>query len=270
MPGCLNSGVPPALSITNPLIEKSAVMTVGTVPAGVKTAVVIPAFNEAGKISQTMASIPSSCAELIIVVDDGSTDATASEAEGMGARVLKNDERQGVGASIRSGFWHALEQGCDIVVVMAGNSKDDGREIPLLTGPIVSGECDLVQGSRYLRNSYGGDMPLYRIFATKVVHPALFSFFCGKRMTDTSNGFRAVRTSLLRDKRIRLDQPGLDSYELENYLLFKAIRLKYRVIEVAVHKTYPDRSRGYTKMRPIIDWWKMVKPIFMLGLVLKR
>ncbi|MBN1130347.1 MAG: glycosyltransferase family 2 protein [Chitinispirillaceae bacterium] len=244
-------------------------MTGATARAAMKTAVIIPAFNEKGKIAQTIASIPASCAQLVIVVDDGSIDSTAREAGEMGALVLRNGRQKGVGSAIRSGFHYALENGYDVVVVMAGNSKDDGREIPLLTEPVISGEFDLVQGSRYQRNSYGGDMPLYRIFATKIVHPALFSFFSGKHMTDSSNGFRAIRASLLRDARIHLGQPGLDAYELEIYLLFKAIRLHYRVTEVPVHKMYPDRKRGFTKMRPVIDWWKMVKPIFQLGLGMK-
>lgn len=233
-------------------------------------AVVIPAYNEQGKIGRTVASIPASAAQMIIVVDDGSTDATAQEAREAGALVLRNDRQAGVGAAIRKGYRHALDNGSGIVVIMAGNSKDDGREIPLLTSPIVTGAYDFVQGSRYLKKQYGGDMPLYRIIATRFIHPLLFSLFCGKRMTDTSNGFRAIRASILEDERMRLDQPGIDKYELENHLLFKAIRFGWRVTEVPVSKIYPDRKLGFTKMRPFIDWWKMVKPIFQLGLGFKK
>ena len=89
-------------------------------------------------------------------------------------------------------------------------------------------------------------------------------------MSDTTNGFRAIRTSILNDSRIQLNQAWLDKYELEIYLMFMAIKYKYRVTETPVHKVYPERKRGFTKMRPFIDWWKMLKPIFVLGLGLRK
>lgn len=245
-------------------------MTASDVNCPAKVIVIIPAFNEVGKIGKAVASIPKSDVDKILVVDDGSSDSTAQEAQEQGAVILRNESRKGVGAAIRSGYRHALDNGYDIAVVMAGNSKDDGREIQLLTSPIKTGNFDLIQGSRYLKKSDRGDMPLYRIIATKFVHPILFSLFCGQRMTDTTNGFRAIRTSILKDPRLQLNQSWLDKYELENYLLFMTIRYKYRVTELTVHKVYPERKRGFTKMRPIVDWWKMLRPIFLLGLGLKK
>jgi dolichol-phosphate mannosyltransferase len=66
------------------------------------------------------------------------------------------------------------------------------------------------------------------------VHPLLFSVVARRRVTESTNGFRALRTSLLKDPRIALDQSWLDEYELEPYLLFKAIRLGYGFAEVPV------------------------------------
>jgi dolichol-phosphate mannosyltransferase len=71
---------------------------------------------------------------------------------------------------------------------------------------------------------------------------------------------------LLDDPRIRLDQSWLDEYELEPYLYWKAIRLGYPTAEVPVTKIYPPKSVGYTKMKPIIGWWSMLRPIVFLGL----
>ena len=151
--------------------------------------VIIPAFNEKGKIGKTVASIPKSAVDKILVVDDGSTDSTGKEAQDNGAIVLRNETPKGVGAAIRAGYMHALENGYTIAVVMAGNSKDDGAEIPLLTNPIKEENCDFVQGSRYLQKSNRGDMPFYRVIATKFVHPILFLFFaesgCPIRRTDS-------------------------------------------------------------------------------------
>jgi dolichol-phosphate mannosyltransferase len=75
---------------------------------------------------------------------------------------------------------------------------------------------------------------------------------------------------LLRDPRINWRQEWLDRYELEPYLLLMAIRLGYRHVEVPVTKIYPSHKLGYTKMRPFIDWWSIMRPIVYLGLGLRK
>jgi len=236
----------------------------------IRILVVIPAYNEEGKIGLVVSSIPKDKGYSILVIDDNSSDNTSQEAAAAGADILKNSETQGVGSVIRRGVEYAKEKSFSIVVVMAGNSKDDGRQIERLTDPIINNGYDFVQGSRFLKKGFYGRMPLYRLIATKYVHPLLFSFFCRKRITDSTNGFRAIKMAVLDDKRIDLYQDWLNKYELEPYLFFKVINLGYRVTEAAVSKIYPTKKISYTKMRPIIDWWLILKPIFLLGLGLKK
>ena len=112
-------------------------------------------------------------------------------------------------------------------------------------------------------------MPRYRRMATRL-HPWFMSLFCGKKLTESTNGFRAFRLALLDDARIRIDQRWLDAYGLEVYLLWKAIRLGYQHCEVPCTKTYPARATGFTKMRPIIGWWSILRPVFLLGLGIRR
>jgi len=176
----------------------------------------------------------------------------------------------GVGVAIRTGYEHAVQSGFDIAVVMAGNNKDSPEEIPLLLDPIIDGEVDVVQGSRWLSNTNDlGDMPAYRRFATRL-HPALFNMIAGSKLTDTTNGFRAVSTEVLSDPGLDLAQGWLDEYELEVYLLFKAVKLGYRVEEVPVTKRYPPKALGQTKMKPIVGWWSILRPIPLLGLGIKK
>ena len=113
-------------------------------------------------------------------------------------------------------------------------------------------------------------MPKYRVLATRVIHPLVFSIAARKRVTESTNGFRAFRTAILRDPRIDWRQDWLDRYELEPYLMMKAIRLGYRHPEVAVTKIYPPHAQGYTKMRPCIDWWSILRPVVYLGLGLRK
>jgi dolichol-phosphate mannosyltransferase len=228
------------------------------------------AFNEARKIGSALDRFQPGDVTQVIVVDDGSTDDTVAEARARGVAVLSHSERRGVGAAIRTVIHHAMEQRFDILVILAGNDKDRPQEIPRLVEPIVRRGYDLVQGSRYLAGGAYGQMPVYRLLATRYLHPWLFSLVSWKRITDSTNGFRAVRLGMLKDTRFNLDQPWLDRYELEPYILYKAIALGYRVTEVPVTKIYPSARLGYTKMTPIVGWWSILRPIVLLGLRIKR
>jgi dolichol-phosphate mannosyltransferase len=177
-----------------------------------------------------------------------------------------------VGAALRAGFRWGCQQAFDVIAVCAGNNKDAPEELPLLLDRIADG-ADFVQGSRFLGAGTGRAMPMYRRVATRL-HPVIFSITSGKRVTESTNGFRAFRSALLKDPRINLDQIWLNEYELEVYLYWKAVRLGYRTAEVPVTKRYPGREQaarhGYTKMPPLRGWWSILRPMFLLALGLKR
>lgn len=235
-----------------------------------KILVIVPCYNEQNKISAVVSRQVSSIVDEVLVVDDGSTDKTSEAAAEAGAKVLSLGRICGVGFAIREGFRYARENNFDIAAVMAGNNKDSPEQIERLLTPIAEGDCDFVQGSRYLKGgSYGGDMSLFRKLATRF-HPFLFSMVTGRRITDSTNGFRAVRTSMLDDTGINLEQSWLDKYELEPYLFYMAIKQGHNVTEVPVTKIYPDRKMGNTKMKPVIDWWSILKPLILLKLGLRR
>lgn len=226
---------------------------------------IVPAFNEEAKIGRVVDRCKAAPLDAILVVDDSSTDATACVARSHGATVRSTPTRSGVGAALRLGLGHARLLGFDIAVILAGNNKDEPQEITRLLDPICADESDLVVGSRYLRGGgCGGDMPRYRKLATRF-HPWLMSRFVGKKLTESTNGFRAVRLDVLKDPRIDLNQTWLDGYGLEVYLLWKTVQLGYRHTEVPCTKVYPPKSIGYTKMRPVTGWWNILRPIFMLG-----
>ena len=227
------------------------------------------AYNEGEKIRRTLNRHPAIRTYDLLVHDDGSTDGALNDVE-PGVIVLRNPINQGIGSAMKRVFQYALDHDYDVLVIQAGNDKDDPLEIAALLAPLEQDAADFVQGSRYLGGGGFANMPRYRVFATRVVHPLVFSIAARKRVTESTNGFRAFRTSILGDPRIDWRQDWLDRYELEPYLMLKAIRLGYRHVEVAVTKIYPPHTLGYTKMRPGIDWWSILRPVIYLGLGLKK
>ena len=236
---------------------------------GLSVIAVAPVLDEEQKIGKVVRRTPRDVVDELLVVDDGSRDDSVRVSEAGGARVVKLGGTLGVGAALRTGFRLALEGGYDVCVVIAGNNKDSPEEIPLLLDPIAEGRADFVQGSRFLKAGANfGEMPGYRRLATRI-HPLLFSLVAGRRVSESTNGFRAVHRRILEDPRIDLAQTWLDQYELEPYLYLKAIRLGYRTVEVPVTKVYPPRSLGQTKMRPISGWWSILRPLVWVGLGLR-
>jgi dolichol-phosphate mannosyltransferase len=230
---------------------------------------VAPAWNEGERIAKVVKAVPHQV-KATVVVDDGSSDNTASHAEAAGATVIRSETNRGVGAAIRSGIDYAIANGYEIVVVVSGGGKTPPEQIPRLLYPIINGEAELAQGSRYIDGGEYLRMPLRRKLGTKA-YTLLFSFFCGRRVTDASSGFRAIKVSLFDDKRINLWQDWLDRYELEPYLLFKSLSLGHKVVEVPITIEYPKTDGiAYTKMRAITDWWKIFRPVLFLALRLKK
>ena len=98
----------------------------------------------------------------------------------------------------------------------------------------------------------------------------LFSRAVGRRITDGTNGFRAFRTGIFSEQHIDIWQDWLNTYELEPYLLFKAVKKGCRLKEVPVTIRYHGKDTSTSKMVPIRDWWRIMKPILLLWLGFKK
>ncbi len=227
-----------------------------------RVAAVLPLLDEGPAAADLVRRMPVGVARTF-VVDDGSTDDGPDLAAAAGARVLRLGRNRGIGAAIRAGLDAARDAGCDVAVVMAASGKDRPEEIPALLAKIDEG-YDYVQGSRFMAGGVSRNLPPLRAL---LIHAftLVFRILTGFPGTDVTNGFRAYRLSLLDDPRVRVHQDWLDRYELEYYIHWKAITLGYRVVEVPVTKTYPLRRSGYSKIRPVIDWWHMVRPALLLA-----
>jgi len=241
-----------------------------------KSIAVIPVYNETGRILKVLNKFKDNVVDEICII----ADCTSKEDLDRIRKKLKkfttpvhlisNDVRMGIGYAIRKGINYGIEQGHDIVVVMAGNNKDDPNEIPRLLEPIANNGVDYVQGSRFMNGGNHKRNPLLRGIFSKV-YPFIWTLFTRSQCSDVTNGFRAYKLDLFKDPRINIKQRWLNGYGLEYYIHYKALTLGYKTTEVPITKTYPMRSEGkYTKISPLQDWWDIVGPLIYLRLGVRQ
>ncbi len=236
-----------------------------------KILIILPAYNEKGKIGKVVEKIIATkipCT--ILTVDDCSNDGTREEALQAGAEVITHKHNTGVGGGIRTGIHYGQEHNFEIGVVLSGDDQHEPSELPIALAPIENNTADFVQGSRYME---GGQLINERLFRKVTTHAYswIFSFLTGVKITDATNGFRAFRFSIFSEPTINLDQDWLDTYELEPYLLYKAVTAKsIRVIEAPITIRYHAVGKDFTKMRPVFDWWRLARPMFMLKLRIRK
>jgi dolichol-phosphate mannosyltransferase len=239
-----------------------------THPGDPLVAVVIPALNEAGKIGRVLDKLPRDGRFEAIVVDDGSTDGTGDEARAHGAAlVLRHEVRGGVGAAIRDGWLAGLERGRPYLALVSGDDQHEPAELSGALDTLLASGADYVQGSRWMRGGRVIGDSGGRGFGTRV-YSVLFSLLVFRRITDATNGFRVFRSAILADPKIDIRQSWLDSYDLEPYVLYKAVR-RHTVIEVPCTVRYHAKE-GYTKMRGLRDWWRLFRPALLLRTGVKR
>ena len=234
-----------------------------------KVGVVIPAFNEGESLQRLLPHIPSDLCDLVVVVNDGSTDATSAAARGCGATVIDRPARGGPGPAIRDGLDLLRSKHVDIAAVMASNGKHDPAQLPDLIRPLGDEDLDLVRGSRHLEGGGHVNMPWHRLYLIQVF-TILFSILVGRRVTDATGGYQAYRLRILDDPRIDLHQAWLGRYEVETYLFAKTLLCGYRWKEVPIRITYSGGKKPYTRARPIVDWWGYFRPVLLLRVGLKR
>jgi glycosyltransferase involved in cell wall biosynthesis len=161
-----------------------------------RIAVVIPAFNEAGRVGRVIDAVPRDLVTDIIVVDDHSTDTTAKESINNGATHVTSCGAHGVGAAIKAGYAEGIRQGADVLLVLAADGQHDPREIPKIVQPVLDGEADYVVGDRLSARPLGCDMSPLRFAGNRILTMAT-RLITGIDVRDSQCGYTAVtRTAL--------------------------------------------------------------------------
>ncbi len=188
----------------------------------------IPAYNEEKTIAKVILKTKK-YVDKVIVCDDGSTDMTSEISIALGAEVIRHERNMGKGAAIRSLFKKAREEIADIVITIDGDAQHDADEIPLLLKAMNETNADIVIGSRFLTEETARKVPKYRYFGNRLLN--LITFV--KDITDTQSGFRAYSK-----KAIELIQPAEMGFSVDSEILYKAVKLGLRIVEVPIGVEY--------------------------------
>jgi len=198
-----------------------------------RATVIIPALDEAEVIGALVARIPRDGLSEVLVVDNGSSDATAAVAAAAGARVVV-EPRRGYGSACWAGV-SALQADTAAVVFLDGDGSQDPEDIPRVLDPIRTGQADLVLGLRRLRGAH----PLHALLGTTLV-AGLVSWRYGVRLHDLGP-LRAIRTDVLH--RLRMRDRGF-GWPVE--MVVKAAARSMRIVEVPV--AHRPRRAGRSKV----------------------
>jgi hypothetical protein len=211
-----------------------------------KIAILIPAYNEADNIGHVLDLIPAEVCGVrteVLVVDDGSRDGTGDVAAEHGALVARHVTNRGGGAALRTGYRLMVESGAEIVVTLDADGQHLPSEMPRLVEPVLSGEVDLAHGSRVLghadRNTRARELGI--VFFNRVV-----SFITRTHVTDCSNGYRAVRTTVLPQLVLRQEQFHTSEFMIE------AIKRGIPAKEVPI--TVEQRLHGHSKKPAVMRY----------------
>lgn len=207
-----------------------------------KTVVVIPAYNEGWGIGKVIQEVKDLGLD-VIVVNDGSIDETKEVARQSGAIVLNHCINRGQGAALQTGINFALNFGADIIVTFDADGQHNSKEIKEITDPILSGEFDVVLGSRFIKSKIPNlktNIPMLRKFILRLA--AWFTrLYTGIKVTDAHNGFRAFsKTAAVL---IEIKQDGM-AHASEIIEQIKKHQLKFKEVPVTINYTDYSLKKG--------------------------
>lgn len=203
-----------------------------------KILAVIPAYNEAQRIAQVVAdALP--LVDVVIVVDDGSTDSTAAVARTAGARVIQHSDNSGPGAATMTGLLAARLLGADIAVTLDADGQHDPKDIPLLLAPVLAGTADIVFANRFgfldsVRGRRRNSIPLIRrIFNT--IGNVLTFLAAGMWVSDSQCGFKAFSRKALLEIDLRMN-----GFEFCTEIVRESVRHHWKIAQIPTKVLYSE------------------------------
>lgn len=231
-------------------------------------AAVIPAFNEAATIRDVASRALRQLAH-VIVVDDGSTDTTAAELEGLPVKLLRNPENQGKAAALWRGMQYALAQGVEAVVTLDADGQHEPEDVPRLLAAHQSDPRAMVIGARLHDRS---KIPMARYCANRFAN-FWIAWAAGVPLADSQSGFRIYPAALLKSVDVAHDRSA--GFVFESEILIEAGRRGMLILTVPIRAIYSSHGRA-SHFRELLDTarivhmvaWKLLsRGLYLNGLV---
>ena len=227
-----------------------------------RTLVFIPAWNEQASIAGVVADVREHLAGAdILVVDDGSTDATTARARELGVLVATLPFNQGLGAALQTGYLYALREGYDCCAHLDADGQHPAAEVARLLAEVQADRADLVIGSRYRDPDAEVESDDYKPTFSRRIGTSVFRFFLTlatrQRFTDTTSGMRAANRRVMS---LFSENYSPDFAEIESLQL--AVREGLRVEEVPVRML--ERTGGSSFLTPLRSAFFIFKGVVVL------
>jgi len=214
---------------------------------GRRIAVVMPAYNAARTLEQTVREIPDSV-DFKILVDDGSSDETLRVAERLGLKVFVHDRNYGYGRNQQTCYREALAAGADVVVMLHPDYQYTPLLVTAMAGMVASGVYDVVLASRILGGgARKGGMPFYKYFSNRVL-TAFENLFTGAKLSEYHSGFRAFSSVVLRSLPLLENS---DDFVFDNEILAQCIFFGYRIGEISCPTKYFEEASSINFRRSV-------------------
>ena len=222
---------------------------------------ILPAYNEEISIGSIVLHARQH-ADQVVVVDDGSSDRTSEVAQLAGAYVIRHPRNMGKGMALKTGFEYVSQNGAKVVVTMDSDGQHDPEEIPKLVEPILKGEADFVNGSRYM-NGNGKNTPFYRRIGQNILDSAT-NLNTGLHVTDTQSGYRAFARHTLSSFRFKSSGLAIESEMLSDAskagLIIKEVEIGVRY-DVDCSSENPV-SHGLKVLMNVLHDMELNRPLF--------
>jgi glycosyltransferase involved in cell wall biosynthesis len=236
-----------------------------------KIVAAIPCFNEARFIGSVVVRAKK-FVDSVIVIDDGSTDATAEIAAAAGADVYQHGRNQGYGAAIRSAIEKGRQLNADILVIIDGDGQHDSSDIPEVVKPIIEGIADVVVGSRFL--GIGEKPPMFRRVGQRILTIAT-NVGSKQVVSDSQSGFRAYSSKALKalsSKALKALNLTEDGMSISSEIQFAISKSGLTVAEVPINVSYLEKAKrnpvghGVGVLSRVIVLISLRQPLLLLGL----
>ncbi|MFC1499296.1 glycosyltransferase family 2 protein [Verrucomicrobiota bacterium] len=211
--------------------------------------VIVPGYQEEGRIGEVVEGIRKYC-DHVVVVDDGSIDGTADEAEKAGATVLRHEVNKGKGIALNTGFQYARDNGFEFVITMDADGQHDPEEISLFVDAYKKTGTPAIVGNRM---SDPRTMPFVRRCTNRFMS-WLLSRKMGQHVPDTQNGYRLYKTDIIPDMGI-----GSDRFAAESEILLQIAEKGARIDAVPVRIIYGDEKSKINPVKDAIRFFGMLR-----------